>query len=243
MIGLSLTLSASVWGQKSHAKTNNLIPFSYQTFGCDNKGYFNPSQYKKEELEGTCKLIYPLSMSPFTSLMVFKPAKLDEVRKNGTQLLQQLEKEYLGRKKELSGLKIINLPIWKKQYEEVHRSLDNEYQLTKELLMGYADPTTLKNSKFKEVCKRYIDALTTTDKPQKYSGWKSLFEDKGSKAEETFAAKWNAPRKDDYALIDLMNAFNNCANHSFRPKPDEEGTLYETFDKIFTKLKKNCDEP
>jgi hypothetical protein len=126
--------------------------------------------------------------------------------------------------------------------------LENEYQLNKELLMAYADPQSLQNSVFYDTCKEYIDAMTTKDKQKMYSVWKSLFELKmdeavNSKAKENFNIKWNDPRKDDYALIDLMNAFNNCANHSFRPKADEEGTLSKTFDKVFTKLKRDCDEP
>ncbi|MGE8552572.1 MAG: hypothetical protein ACN6OB_01400 [Chryseobacterium jejuense] len=246
--GLSLALSVMMIAQKTPAKKSSLVIYSYQTFGCDVKGYFDPSKYKKEEIDGTYKLLYPLTWSPFTSLIVFNPAKYDKVRSNSTQLLQQTEKEYLERKKELEELKLLDLPIWKKQHEETLTLLENEYQLNKALLMGYADPQSLKNSKFYTTCKEYVDAMTTKDKEKMYTVWKGLFEPKkGEEAysgtKDAFTTKWNDPRKDDYALIDLMNAFNNCANHSFRPKADEDNILFKTFEKVFVKVKRDCDEP
>ncbi|WP_160137336.1 hypothetical protein [Chryseobacterium sp. c4a] len=246
--GLSLALSVMIIAQKAPAKKSPLVLYSYQTFGCDVKGYFDPSKYNKEEIDGTYKLISPLTPSPFSSLIVFNPNKFDLVRSNSTQLLQQAEKEYLVRKKELEELTLINLPIWQKEREEAIQLLDNEYQLYKSLLMGYADPQSLSKSKFYPICKEYADAMTTKDKEKMYLAWKSLFEPK--KGEEpysgtldVFNSKWNDPRKDDYAMIDLMNAFNNCANHSFRAKADEDNTLFKTFEKVFVKLKRDCDEP
>ncbi|REC59693.1 hypothetical protein DRF65_24360 [Chryseobacterium pennae] len=247
--GLSLALSVVMVAQKAPAKKNSLVLYSYQTFGCDVKGYFDPSKYKKEEIDGTYKLLFPLTWSPFTSLIVFSPAKFDLVRSNNIQLLQQTEKEYLERKKVLEELKLIDLPIWKKQYEEALALLENEYLLNKALLMGYADPQSLRNSKFYNTCKEYVDAMTTKDKEKMYSVWKSLFEPKKGEepyqgTKDSFNAKWNDPRKDDYAIIDLMNAFNNCAIHSFRTKADQENTLFKTFEKVvFVKLKRDCDEP
>ncbi|MEJ5104108.1 hypothetical protein [Chryseobacterium sp. MYb328] len=248
LTGLSLALAVTLTAQKTPAKKSPLILYSYQTFGCDVKGYFDPSKYKKEEIDDTYKLLQPLSWSPFSSLIVFNPTKFDMVRSNSTQLLQQAEKEYLVRKKELEELQLIDLPIWKKEKEEAIKLLENEYQLNKTLLMGYADPQSLRNSIFYTTCKEYADAITTKDKQRMYSVWKSLFETKNSEenysgTKEAFNAKWNDLRKDDYAMIDLMNAFSNCANHSFRPKADEEGTVFKAFEKVFVKLKRDCDEP
>lgn len=246
--GLSSALCMMMFAQKAPAKKNPLVLYSYQTLGCDVKGYFDPLKYKKEEIDGTYKLVYALDQLPFTSLIVFNPTKFDQVRNNSTQLLQKAEQEYLVRKKELSELKTIDLPIWKKQHEAAIGLLENEYQLRKELLMGYSDPQSLRNSRFYTPCKEYIDAMTAKDKQKMYLVWKRLFELKmdeevNSKAKENLNVKWNDPRKDDYALIDLMNAFSNCANHSFRPKVDEEGILAKNFEKVFTKLKRDCDEP
>lgn len=246
--GLSLAFSVMMIAQKVPAKKNPLVLYAYQTFGCDVKGYFDPSKYKKEEIDGTYRLLSPLTFSPFTSLIVFNPIKYNKVRNNSTQLLQQTEKEYLERKKELEELELINLPIWKKQQEETLTLLENEYQLNKALLLGYADPQSLPKSKFYTTCKEYVDAMTTKDKEKMYSVWKGLFEPKKgeevySGTKDAFTAKWNDPRKDEYAIIDLMNAFNNCANHSFRPKADEDNTLFTTFEKVFVTIKRDCDEP
>lgn len=244
--GLSLALSFSALAQKTPVNSNKLVLYSYQSFGCDNKGYFDPSKYKKEEIDGTYKLLYPLSLSPFSSLVVFNPAKFDLVRNNNEQLLQQIEKEYLKRKKELSDLSIIDLPVWKKKHAEAIQLLDNEYQLRKETLIAYADPKSLRNSKFYNTCRETIDAIASDDKQKMYSYWKNTFEEKykdNPQAKETFNKKWNDERKNDLALIDLINIFNTCANHSFRNTIENDEILFKAFDKIFIKLKRNCDEP
>ncbi|MBV8327683.1 hypothetical protein [Chryseobacterium sp.] len=246
--GLSLAVSVVMTAQKAPAKNNKLVLYSYQTFGCDNKGYFDSSQYKKEEIDGTYKLLYPLSWSPFSSLVVFNLTKLDLVRSNSTLLLQQVESEYQERKKELNDLKVIDLPVWKKKQADAKQLLGNEYQLRKEVLMAYSDPKSLQKSIFYNTCKEYIDAITTDDKEKTYTVWKSLFETKNNEEnsieiKNAFTIKWNDERKADYALIDLINAFHNCANHSFRTEADEEDTMFKAFDQIFTKLKMDCDEP
>lgn len=246
--GLSLALSMMAAAQKAPAKKSLLVLYNYQTFGCNVKGYFDSSKYKKEEIDGTYQLVHSLNGSPFSSLTVFNTVKFDKVRNNSSPLLQQAEKEYEQRKRTLNTLKIIDRPLWKKQYADAVQLLENEYQLRKEILMGYSDPQSLQKSTFYNTCKEYINAITTTDQQRMYSVWKSLSEPKNdeephSKRKEAFNAKWNDQRKDDYALMDLMNAFSNCANHSFRSKADENGDLFKAFDEVFTHLKRDCDQP
>ena len=116
MIGLALALSITIWGQKTPAKANSLTPYSYQTFNCDNKGYFDPAKYKKEQIDGVNKLLYQFNGVVFDTQPVFKIAQLEEIRKNRETYLQELEKQYEEKKKELYSLKVIDLPKWKKYY-------------------------------------------------------------------------------------------------------------------------------
>ncbi|KXH84546.1 hypothetical protein [Chryseobacterium kwangjuense] len=243
---LSVALSITAWGQK----TSNLAEYNYQTFNCDNKGYFDTKKYKKEEIDGVFKLLYTYSGVHFTNHMVFKLSDLEDVRKNKNQYLQQLDKQYQEKKKELYGLKVINLPEWKKLQQETIQIFENEYQLKKEELNAFSDPATLKNSKFYSTCKQYIDALTSSDKQKMYDAWEKFAQEKSKKNSDPqsvitrFNDQLNDLQKDDYALIDLIGlGFYNCANGSFRPDPNDEPSLYEKFDKIFTKLKQDCDEP
>ncbi|WP_228401586.1 hypothetical protein [Chryseobacterium sp. PMSZPI] len=250
MIGLSLALSVTIWGQKSSIKTNNLTPYSYQTFNCDNKGYFDSAKYKKEEIDGINKLLYQFNGVQFDIQPVFKLSNLEEVRKNKEEYLQQLEKQYQEKKKELYNLEVINHPMWKKLQQETIQSFENEYQLNKEEILAYSDPTTLKDSKFYSTCREHIDAISSPDKEKMFAAWKSYIELKSKNNADPkgvmarFNAKMNDPQKEDYALIDMIGlSFHNCANNSFRPKRDDEANAYKDFDKIFTKLKRNCDEP
>ena len=94
MVGLSLALSVTtICGQKTPAKNNNLTPYNYQTFNCDNKGYFDSTKYKKEEIDGVNKLLYQFNGVQFDIQPVLKLSNLEEIRKNKEAYLQQLEKQ------------------------------------------------------------------------------------------------------------------------------------------------------
>ncbi|AZA76812.1 hypothetical protein EG347_04420 [Chryseobacterium sp. G0186] len=250
MIGLSLVLSVTVWGQKNPVKTNNLTPYSYQTFNCDNKGYFDATKYEKEEIDGVNKLLYKFNGVHFDTNPIFKLSSLEDVRKNKDIHLENLEKQYQEKKKELYSLKVINLPVWNRLYEETIQTFENEYELNKEEIMAFSDPSSLKNSKFYATCKESIDAISSPDREKMFASWKMFTELKSKNNADPqgvmtrFNAKMDDPQREDYALIDMIGlSFHNCANSSFRQRRDDEGTVYKNFDKIFTKLKRNCDEP
>ncbi|SIS66468.1 hypothetical protein SAMN05421786_101838 [Chryseobacterium ureilyticum] len=250
MIGLYLALSVTVLGQKSPAKNTNLTPYSYQTFNCDNKGYFDASKYEKEEIDGVNKLLYKFNGVHFDTNPIFKLSSLEDVRNNKDLHLENLERQYQEKKKELYSLKVIDLPVWKKLYENAIQTFENEYELNKEEIIAFSDPSSLKNSKFYSTCRESIDAISSPDKDKMFASWKAYTELKSKNNADPqgvmnrFNTKLNDPQKEDYALIDMIGlSFHNCANSSFRQKPEEEATAYKDFDKIFMKLKKNCDMP
>ncbi|MCJ7932176.1 MAG: hypothetical protein MUW56_00675 [Chryseobacterium sp.] len=249
MIGLCSALSVIVWGQKKPSKTTHLIPYSYQTFSCDNKGYFDATKYEKEQIDGVNKLLYKFNGVHFDTNPIFKLSSLEEVRKNKEAHLEDLDKQYEEKKKELYSLKVIDLPVWNKLYEETIHTFENEYQLNKEEIIAFSDPSTLKNSKFYTTCKEPIDAISSPDREKMFAAWKNYTELKSKNNADPkavmarFDAKMNDPQKEDYALIDLIGLnFHNCANSSFRQKRDDEGKVYKDFDKLFTNLKKNCED-
>ncbi len=83
-----------------------------------------------------------------------------------------------------------------------------------------------------------------------YSAWKTHVEAQSKinadpkRIIDEYNNKLKTSQRNDYALIDLIGmGYHNCANGSFRPPVDEEGKIFTSFDKIFTKLKADCDEP
>jgi hypothetical protein len=105
MVGLSLALSISISGQKAPTKNNNLTPYSYQTFNCDNKGYFDATKYEKEEIDGVNKLLYKFNGVHFDTNPIFKLSSLEDVRKNKEAHLENLEKQYQEKKRNFTALK------------------------------------------------------------------------------------------------------------------------------------------
>ncbi|WP_230035159.1 hypothetical protein [Chryseobacterium sp. Bi04] len=249
MIGLCSALSVIVLGQKKPSNVSNLTPYSYQTFNCDNKGYFDAAKYEKEEIDGVNKLLYKFNGVHFDTNPIFKLSSLEEIRKNKEAHLENLEKQYQEKKEELYSLKVIDLPVWKNLYENAIQTFENEYELNREEIMAFSDPATLKNSKFYNTCREPIDAISSPDREKMFEAWKNFTELKSKNNADPkavmarFDLKMNDPQKEDYALIDLIGlSFHNCANSSFRQKREDEGTVYKDFDKIFMKLKKNCEE-
>ncbi len=92
-------------GQKAPAKNTSLTLYNYQTFNCDNKGYFDAAKYKKEEIDGVNKLLYQFNGVQFDIQPVFKLSNLEEIRKNKEEYLKQLEQQYQDKKKNCTALK------------------------------------------------------------------------------------------------------------------------------------------
>jgi hypothetical protein len=71
---------------------------------------------------------------------------------------------------------VIDLPIWKKLHENAIQTFENEYELNKEEILAFSDPSTLKNSKFYETCRESIDAISSPDREKMFASWKAYTE-------------------------------------------------------------------
>lgn len=250
LLAILLFCTSAVFAQKKVVPNKNLQLYQYTDDLCTNKGYFDPKKYKKEEIDGVYQLLYKYSGAFFDTKSVFNLNDLDDVRKNKNVYLVKLEQQYKEKKAAIANLKIIDAPIWKNLFNQTIQILDNEYNLDKETLNAFLDPTTLKNSKYYTSCKKYIDAINAPDAPTKYAFWKTYATERSKNNADPagqmkkFNQKVQSPRKDDYAMIDLIGfGFHNCANGSFRSNPNDDAKLYKSFEKIFEKVKRDCDEP
>ena len=117
----------------------------------------------------------------FDTQPVFKIAQLEEIRKTEKRIYRNWKSSMKKRKKELYSLKVIDLPQWKKLMEETIDSFENEYQLNKEEILAYSDPTTLRNSKYYDTCREQIDAISSPDREKMFAAWRAYTELKSKK--------------------------------------------------------------
>lgn len=220
---------------------------SFQTLACDNKGTYDTSKYSREEIEGTIKIYHNIYEMNLPSNPAFRLESLQENRNKKDELIAELDEKYNEYKSKLESSKTVNIPYWQKTKQQLLQSLTDTYQREKLILLAYSDPKVLLNSKFSAQCDQYAKALTGTDE-ELIPVWKKyVTENSKTNADpkgvlEKFEQHLNSPQKRDYAMIDLMIAWSNCANHTINQLQNDEN-MNKEFNKLFIKIDADCDEP
>jgi len=230
--------------KQSNTSTDTLASFTWTDEACEYTGNYNPQTYSPDLIKNTYKLWSSYSGNTLENgRPVFQPsdiAKLD---------LKALTNEYIDKKTHLEKLKIINAPFWNTLKKQLLQQLKDEYELNKIEIQAFDDPTVLLNNRFSKSCERFVTALNSTDTSVLLTTWKSFCEERKTKngSPETFMAKfyekYNSPQKLVYAKIDLLTfGWGNCANdNTFHVEDD--GKAGEVFEKLFSNVKHECEEP
>lgn len=241
--------SPAVTADKNNNKQSNtpkdtLASFTWTDAVCEYTGNYNPQTYSPDLIKNTYKLWSSYSGNTLENgLSVYKPsdiAKLD---------LKALTDEYTEKKVQLEKLKIINAPFWNTLKKQSLQQLEDEYELNKLEIQAFNDPAVLLNNRFTKSCERFVTALNSTDTSVLLTTWKNFCEELKTKngSPETFMAKfyekYNSPQKLVYAKIDLLTfGWGNYANGStFHVTND--GKAQEAFEKLFSNVKHECEEP
>ena len=237
---------------KTKAKTSTTGAtqlYSFSTELCDNKGYYDSTKYKKEEIDGAYQLTYKYSALHFSTPTAFNLNDLADLKKNNTTYLQTLEKEYTQFQSNINSLRLPNDPYWTNLRKQVIAEADGEYQINKTYIAAIKDVNTLKTSPFYKSCSKYIDALTSNNKQIKLAAWKELAiqQSKNNSNPQgvinTYNIQSKSAQSDDYALIELLTfGYSNCANDTVRTL-DQNDNRDSKFRKLFVKIKETCDEP
>lgn len=235
---------------KDTLKSKNSEPeiFNFQTELCENKGYFDGSKYTKEELEGTYKLYFQLGSVMLSTLQVFRLEALQQVRRDKTQILEKLDKDFAEKKNLIENLKIVNIPYWQNIKKQTYESLLKEYEMRKTEVIAFSDPSILLNKKYSKNCDRFVKALNSNE-TEMVEEWRKLREEMSKKNSDPqrimneFESRLNSVEKKDYAILDLVVfGWGNCANDEISgPFHDEK--MIKEFNSLFIKIDSDCDEP
>jgi hypothetical protein len=218
--------------------------FVWTTELCENKGSYDSLKYSREQLQNTYDLWFRFSgIALETDGTANKPEEISKLDAN------KLASEYQKQKKYFSQMVIVNVPYWQKLKEQRIQELEDEYELKKITIESYSNPAVLNTNRFSKSCPDFVKALTSKDTAELMAFWKSFAEKQSLKngSPESYMARFyenfNADNRLVYAKIDLITyGWWNCVNQTLPHRSRDEEVEAE-FDKLFSNIKRECDEP
>jgi hypothetical protein len=214
---------------QSKAPADTLASFSWNDAACEYTGNYNPQTYSPDLIKNTYVL-----WSTYSGSILENGKPVFELSDIAKLNLNALTDEYTTKKANLEKLQIINAPYWNKLKKQLQQQLDDEYLLDKLEIQAFEDPAVLLNNRFSKPCERFVTALNSTDTSVLLTTWKSFCEELKTKngSPESYMAKfyekYNSPQKLIYD-----NTFHVAS----------DGTAEETFEKLFSNVKRECEEP
>lgn len=227
-------------------KSNVSDTLIWQDELCTYYGEFDASKYTKEELKDTYKLWFTIDIYiDYNGYPVFN---LEEK----TKPIEELEKSYLDKKKQIENLKIINDSNWQNLRTLKLLKLKAYYNYKKTAFFAYQNPPLLASTNYNEKAKVYVEALISGDSIQMISAWKKLNEEQKAKngypemVEKKFKKRLNSSSCLAYAKMELFtfgwsNNFEKIP-HDYELK-EQQFMQKNNFKNLFTITSMECDEP
>lgn len=229
---------------KEATKEGKQLEYKWETPSCSISGTYDSSKYTEEELKATLDLCYRFDGSVLLMTDVHPFDITDIAKLNATALDEEYKQQQ----------KVFNRPVVKTEFMEKLRKdkikeLDEEYELKKITIEAYNNPKILLKSKYASKCNEYAAALTAEDTTKLFDAWTKIVDEqaKTNGSPESLKAEHKTQKESAdklaYAKKYVMTyGWWNCANENiFRVEAD--GKSAEAFEKLFTNVKRECDEP
>lgn len=238
MIAMLLLAAAAV-----PARAQNRT-FKWETALCEMTGTYNAKKVSKRRLADTVKLMTQYSsMGLSTSATVFKPEDLPSLN------VAELDAEYKEKSAEVAALQVIASPFWVEQQKAKLTELKQYYDLSRITIRGHADPRVLLEYSGADQCKTKYARPLIAGGDALLKAWRLVNEDSRTKNSDPerlrreFERQLASPDKMKFALVEVMTfGWWNCANASIEYVQQDESQERE-FEKQFTRIRRDCDEP
>ncbi|HEX6426687.1 MAG TPA: hypothetical protein VF008_03335 [Niastella sp.] len=218
--------------------------YVWMTELCENKGTYYIAKYTAEQLQNTYDLWFRFGGVILETDAT--PFELEDISKLDSD---KLTNEYQKQKKYFNQMVIVNTPYWQKLKEQRIRELEDEYELKKIAIESYSNSAVLNTNRFSKACSDFVSILTSKDTAVLVAFWKSFAEKKSLQngSPESYMArfyeKFNSKDRLAYAKIDLTTyGWYNCAAEALTYM-GRDGKMEAEFNKLFSNIKSECDEP
>ncbi len=220
--------------------------FKWDTELCAHEGDYNSAKYTEAQLKDTQQLVSILGWIP-----LFTDATAGTYDEIGSLSIVKLDKEYKEQSAKLKSLRVIKSDYFEKLRKKKLAELDQYYQLSKITIEGYENPAALKKLESASFCVDFYAGPLIAGGDYLYATWLKVNMDSRSKnsspgrLKREFDVQNASPDRLKYALVEVMRfGWWNCALRSVDQFDSEVQTkANEEFNKLFTNLKEECDEP
>jgi hypothetical protein len=216
--------------------------FNFDTESCSCTGVFDSTKYSRAQLQNTLDFLWN---SPYihTDATARKPEKVNELS------LDKLNQECARRLEELNTLDFIKNKFWIQVKNDRIKEIESTCKLRRYTIMAWNNPDTLLAYEVVDsTCIYYRDALINGGQ-QMIEAWHFLNEIMKRKngypemVQKKFDEEFSSIYKLDYARLEIMVfGWWNNANHLIF-HVDSSGNFEKEFNKLFFKVKCECDEP
>lgn len=219
------------------------MTFIWNTELCINEGNYDPKKYTEAELKATYDLWW--DFNGYLDLDVLRRDDQDFAIAS----IEKLDEKYKKALWEIKNLKVVNTPYWHQLKKNKIREINEGYELKKIAINALVYPQVLMENRFANHCKEYAEALSSMNDELLIQTWTDLVKKQMEKngSPDRILAKFNQQNGSVNRLIYARNqvmtyGWWNCANQIIYHFEDD-GTPQKEFEKLFTNIKKECDEP
>lgn len=223
--------------------------FTWQNELCEYKGIYDSNKFTAKQLKDTLQMIRQKNVAQLNSKSyAFQPNQIAEID------LQAISKEYKITKQNLNSLEPIPLQEFKQLKQNLLKELDQEYQHNYLTAISFTQPEKLLIKTYGQQCLAIAQSLNTQDKAILLNNAKLSLQRENkqqlklgndpqflAKRTQDFNAKLQSANAVQYAQIQLIRDWTNCAN----PHESTTNQLEQVFrKKVFIQSKEvYCDEP
>lgn len=215
--------------------------FKWETELCIHTGKYDSKKYTEQQLRNTVRMFHLDEFRLSTNSTVWKYEEIADLDIAG------LEKEYKEKSESLSALDIVKTPYWETVRRDKLRSMKENYELYRVTMLGYKDPKILRTYSGAETCKLNYAEPIIAGGASLINAWRKVNKDSQSRnadparLQREFDAENASSDRFKFALVETMAfGWHNCVNATF---PIDDRDLHTEFEKLFTNVKSECDEP
>jgi hypothetical protein len=226
-----------------------IAQFTWQEELCEFQGQYNNDQYSAKQIKDTRTLLqmrHGLQLN--STSFAFQPQDIAEIK------LDKITQEYKEQQVKLQNFKIVPIKEFQQLKQQVLKELDQEYQHNYLTAAAFTQPEKLLIPNYGAQCFAIAKLLNEKDKRILFQNARNSLEKENkqqlklgndpiflSKQSKAFEAKLKSADAVNYAKIQLIRDWTNCAN----PHDSETDQLDQVFrKKVFIRSKEiYCDEP
>ncbi len=210
---------------------------------CYFEGIYDSANFTESQIKDTQKLISSLGSIPLLT-----DATVSTIEDIKTIDTRKLDKEYKATLEKLKNLDIVKSDYWEQIRMDKINELEQYYALSRITIGAYKNPAILKQYKRAESCVDFYAGPLISGGDYLYVTWLKVNMDSRAKnaspdrLKRRFETQNSSADRLKFGRVEVMSfGWWNCAVKTVK-MVESCDELYEQFNRLFTKVKEDCDD-